>query len=273
MKWLHSFPLIKKHLFMKKIALLGIVGFLSLAASTFAQTTWTDGAFDQMWSSTSNWNPGVVPGPTTAVQIGTQPTGNQIGIDTGVATTVASITFNNTLTNSVDIAPVATETLQVNGAITNNSAYTDSFSLAVFAGASAVWSGPLSFTAQAVIGTNTITLANAITFSSLAFDITNATTFGHFLGAGTATVTGATINIGGTYTGQAGDLFHFTPGAFTGATLGTLPSLTAGLTWNTTNFTSNGTLSVQSVPEPATWALFATGLAAVAIIRSRRVSA
>ena len=32
-------------------------------------------------------------------------------------------------------------------------------------------------------------------------------------------------------------------------------------------------VKVQSVPEPTTWALFATGLAAVAIIRSRRVRA
>ena len=211
-------------------------------------TVWTDGAFDQMWSSAANWNSGV-PISSTAVQIGTQPTGDQIGIDTGAGVTVVSFTFNNTLVNTVDIAALRSETLQVNGAIVNNSAFTDSFSLPVRAGASAVWSGPLNFTGGVNIGGNTITLANAITFGAtktLEFDITNTNSYGRFAGAGVATVSGATINIGGTYTGNGGDTFDFTSGNFSGATLGTLPTLSGGLSWNTNQFLISGILSVVS---------------------------
>jgi len=213
-----------------------------------------------------NWSGDAVPISISAVQIGTQPTGNQIGIDSG-SVTVASFTFNNTLTNSVDIAPLASQTLQVNGAITNNSAYTDSFSLAVIAGANAVWTGPLNFTAKTGIGTSQITLSNAITFSEVEFDITNLTTYGRLLGAGTANVTG-TINIGGTYTGGFNDSFDFTSGSFSGATLGTLPTLTGALTWDTSNFLTNGTLTV--IPEPASGLLLGAGLAAVTLVRRRR---
>ena len=249
---------------------IGILAFLSLASCSFAQTIWNDGAGDQSWSSTGNWNTGVVPGAATAVQIGTQPTGNAIGIDiTGVI--VASFAFNNTLTAITDITTATgVETLQINGAITNNTAFTNSFSLPVFAGGSAVWTGPLNFTNIVGVSTNQITLANAITFtgSSLNFDVTNATTYGRFLGAGTATVTGVTINIGGAYTGVASDTFDFSSGNFSGATLGTLPVLGGGLTWNTTNFLTTGVLTV--VPEPTTWALLAGSLTTVMIFRRRR---
>jgi len=254
---------------MKNVATIGFLGFLTALTSSFAQTIWTDGGFDQTWSTTANWNTGILPISTTAVQIGTQPTANQIGVDTG-ATTVASFTFNNTLTSAVDITLfLVGDTLQVNGAITNNSAYTDSFTLPVTSGASAVWSGPLKFNSQAVIGVNQITLSNAITFAdSISFDITNVTTYGHFLGAGTATVTGATINIDGAYTGVANDTFDFTTGSFSGATLGTLPTLSGGLTWNTTNFLTTGVLTV--VPEPTTWALLAGSLTTVMVFHRRR---
>jgi len=230
---------------------------------------WTDGGGDQLWSTGANWSPGV-PINSSNVQIGTQPTGDQIGVDTGT-TTVASFVFNNTLTAATDITTLSsTDTLQINGAITNSSSFTNSFSLQVIAGATAVWTGPLAFTNIVNIGVFQITLANAITFSgpSLNFDITNATIHGRFLGAGTATVTGATINIGGAYTGVANDTFDLTSGNFSGATLGTLPTLGGGLTWNSSNFLTNGTLTV--VPEPSTWALLAGSLTTVMIFRFRR---
>jgi len=218
-------------------------------------TIWTDGAGDQMWSSADNWNPGIIPLSTTHVQIGMQPTGDQVGVDTGTNTTVASFTFNNTLTSPVDITRLNVETLQVNGGITNNSAITASFSLPVRAGASAPWSGPISFTAGVQFGSNTITLANSFTFGSgtnIGFDIYSTNSYGRFLGAGVATVDGATINIGGSYTGNGGDTFDFTSGNFTGATLGTLPTLSGGLSWNTNQFLANGILSVSSLASPQT---------------------
>lgn len=237
---------------------------------TQAQDVWNDGGGDQLWSTGSNWSNGIPPISTSAVQIGTQPTGDQIGIDT-TGVIVASFTFNNTLTANTDVTTLTSaETLQVNGAVTNNSAFFGSFSLPVFAGASATWTGPLQFTNNVVFSTFQVSLANAITFSgtNVSFDITNASTYGRFLGAGTATVTGVTINIGGAYAGVANDTFDFTSGNFSGATLGTLPTLGGGLTWNTSSFLTNGTLTV--VPEPATWALLTASLTTVMIFRRRR---
>jgi len=229
-------------------------------------TVWTDGAADQVWSTAANWSAGV-PTPTSAVQIGTQPTGDQIGIETG-ATTVASFTFNNSLTGTVDITAFGADSLTVSGAITNNSASTASFSLATTAGATATWTGPLTFSNIVNIGTNQITLSGPIAFSGtfLNFDITNLSTYGRFLGAGTATVT-STINIGGSYTGVVGNTFDLTTGNFSGATLGTLPTLTPGLSWDTSTFLANGTLTV--IPEPSTWLLIGIGLAGVIFFRRR----
>lgn len=262
---------------MKQVITAITLGLVAIFSNASAQTIWTDGAQDQMWSTSSNWSAGV-PTSTLAVQIGAQPTGDQIGIDTGAATTVASFAFNNTLTASVDIAPFGSETLQVNGAITNNSAFTDSFSLPVYVGANATWSGSLSFASLVNVTTYQLTLINTVSFapgSSLNFDITNTTTYGRFLGSGTATVTGLTISIGGTYRGVQGDTFDFTSGNFFGATLGTLPTLDAGLAWNTSNFSSAGILTVMAVPEPTSLALLVTGgvlVAGTAIRRRRKVA-
>ena len=256
---------------MKSYLSIGVIGLLGLLTTSFAQTIWTDGGQDSQWSTLGNWSTNVVPISSTAVQIGTQPTGDQIGVDTG-ATTIASFTFNNTLTHAVDVTLFQVgDALQVNGAIANNSGFTNSFSLPVTAGASAIWTGPLSFTAQTVFGTNQITLSNAISFTnSLSFDITNTTTYGRFLGSGNATVTGATINIGGTYAGNSGDTFDLTTGTFAGATIGTLPTLSNGLSWNSSTFLTNGVLTVTGVPEPATWALLTASLTTVMILRRRK---
>ncbi len=228
---------------------------------------WTDGAADQMWSSTANWNTGLIPVGTTHVQIGTQPTGDQIGLDTGDTVTVTSFTFNNTLTSIVDITRVETETLQVNGDIANNSAFTCSFSVPVIAGENATWTGPLAFCSTVNVGSKTITLANEIAFTgdcTLQFDITSATAYGRFQGSGTADVGGATIVIGGTYTGAAGDTFDFTTGNFSGAVLNTatLPVLSSGLSWNTNNFISSGILAVVSAAGPSVTTVAASELTA-----------
>lgn len=243
---------------------------LILTFSAKAQTIWNNGGDTFSWSDTANWSTGSIPIPTSAVQIGTQPSFDTVVVDTG-ATIVASFTFNNSLTASVDITTSGGgDSLQVNGAIANASSFAQSFSLPVSAGGSATWTGPIAFSNNVSIVTNQITLANAITFSgtNLNFDITNASTYGRFLGAGTATVAGVTINIGGAYTGVANDTFDFTSGNFSGASF-ILPTLSGGLTWDSSNFLTNGTLTVV-VPEPTTWALFATGLAAAMVFRPRR---
>ena len=262
---------------------LSLVAILGALTSSFAQTIWIDGTGSQMWTDTTNWNTGVVPISTTNVQIGTQPTGDQIGLDTGGAVVVASFTFNNTLTNIVDIAPLGPETLQVNGAITNNSAFTDSFSVTVIAGASATWSGPLNFTSAPTIGTNTITLSNAITVAGLALDI-NAITYGKFAGAGSLQLDNS---LGFNFTAATGagswDIASMTPtgtltsvsiagsysAAFTEVTPGNwAASGVSGLDWSYK--ASTGVLSAVAVPEPTTWALLAGSLTTVMIFRRRR---
>ena len=257
---------------MKIIKLSIFLAATAMLSTLQAQTTWNNNGDTFSWSDGGNWSTGLQPVTGATIQIGVQPSYNQIVVDTSGAVTVASFAFNNTLSDVVEVSASTVETLQVNGAITNSSASTDTFSLPVTAGASSVWSGPLIFSNNVNIGTTQITLANAITYSgsNLNFDITNATTYGRFLGAGTATVTGVTINIGGAYAGVASDTFDLTSGNFSGATLGTLPTLGVGLTWNTSNFLTTGVLTV--VPEPATWALLAGGLTTMLVFR-RRVKA
>lgn len=260
---------------------LGLFGILSALTSSFAQTIWTDGTGSQMWSDTTNWNTGIVPVSTTDVQIGTQPTGDQIGIDGGLPVVVASFTFNNTLTNVVDIAALSTETLQVNGAITNNSAFTDSFSLTVIAGASAVWTGPLSFTSSTTLGGNTITVSNAIALSGLTLDVSGAATYGKLAGAGSLQLDNS-LNFNFTAATGAGswDIASMTPtGTLTSVSIagsysGALTEVTPGnwaATFNSLDWTYKASTGVlAAVPEPPTWALLAGSLTTVMIFRRRR---
>lgn len=244
---------------------------LTLPIATYAQTVWIDGGGDASWSNSSNWSSGV-PTSTSQVQIGTQPTADLIGIDTGsITNTVASFTFNNTLTGPITVLPLATETLTVTGAITNNSGFTHSFQVQVDAGGNATWSGPLNFQNIVNISTRSISLSGNLTFSgpALNFDITSALVYGRFLGAGTTNVSGVTVNIGGSYSGNAGDTFDLTTSNFTGATLGTLPTLSGGLTWNTSQFLSQGILTVSAIPEPA-MAASLLALGAVGFVATRR---
>jgi hypothetical protein len=266
----------------KKIIFLTVSTVFVLAGSAFAQTTiWTDGAGDQLWSSAANWSNNV-PTTTGVVEIGTQPTGDQIGIDTGGETTVASFTFNNTLTASVDIAPLASETLKVNGAITNNSAYVNSFSLGVIAGASAVWTGPISFTAASAINSNTITLSNAISMNGLTVDVTSTSASGKFAGAGSLSLSGVLKFNFTTATGAGSwDIASMAPtGSLTSVSL--LNNYTASFTESTPGtWTANGVSGLDwtytestgvltAVPEPATWALLAGSLTTIMVFRRRR---
>jgi len=240
-----------------------------------AQSVWSDGAGDQTWSTPGNWQGNAVPTSVTNVQIGTQPTGDQIGVDTG-STTIASLAFNSSLTGASTITGFqSSDTLTVNGAITNNSSATQGFLLPIFAGASATWSGSLTYGSNVGIGANQITLAGTNAFSglNLNFDITNTSTYGNFIVSGTATFTSNVhININSSYVFVGGETFDFTSGSFGSATIGTLPTLTAGLSWNTSSFISSGVLSVVSaIPEPSAYAaIFGAAAIGFGIWRKRR---
>ena len=272
-----------------------MVGIASMLTSSFATTTiWTDGGGgDQDWNNSANWNNGIPNSSSYDAQIGsTQPTGNVIGVNNGGASiTIGSLTFTSNLTAAVDITLFSPgDALQVNGAITNNSGFTDSFSLPVAAGGSAVWSGPLDFASNVAIGVNMITLSNAINFTApsslLSFDVNSAITYGKFAGAGVPTVDGA-LAFNFNYSAVANTTWDFasqTPtgslsggvslvGAYSAAftetagiwdaTTGAGPTL---LTWQYT--ASTGVLTV--VPEPTTWALLAGSLTTVMVFRRRR---
>jgi hypothetical protein len=247
-----------------------ILLYLVICSWANAQTTWTDGSVDQLWSSPGNWSNGV-PSSSTAVTIGTQPSGNAIVVDTG-ATTIGSLTISSALSAPFTLTVAGlSDALQVNGGITNNDSSTHIVDIVLTAGASATWTGPMSYTRQVDIGAFTVTLAGVNSFSNaINFNISNSVTYGRFIDSGTTAFSG-TINIGGSYVGGAGDLFDFTTGNFSGASLGALPVLSNGLVWNTSNFITQGILTVSAVPEPATYAaLFGVAALGFCAVRRRR---
>jgi hypothetical protein len=171
------------------------------------------------------------------------------------------------------------DSLQVNGDVTNSGTSSSQpiFSLPFFVGANSVWTGYLQFSNTINIQTYDVTIAaaptgiNFVSGSTINFEISSATTYGKLLGAAPTSVSGVNINISlGAYTGQAGDTFDFlATGGFTGANLNALPSLDPAYAWDSSNFITNGTLSVVAVPEPATLVLLAGGLGALLVFRRR----
>jgi len=74
-------------------------------------------------------------------------------------------------------------------------------------------------------------------------------------------------NLGYSFVG--GESFNFLDaGAWSGAfDAWTLPTLTGGMTWDTSLFETAGILSVVPVPEPATWIALAAGIVLLSLRR------
>ena len=258
---------------MKRLILFSLFCIAASGIAVHAQDVWNNGGNDSTWSNTANWSQNAVPTTTSTVTIGTQPTGNTIGVDTG-ATTIGGFSFSNSLTGSVEVEGFnAFDSLTVNGAISNlSTTKSDQFQLPVTAGANATYAGGFGLQFETLsVDDSTIGTSGSVSMLSggqLIFDIDSSTVYGSI---SSISASGATIEIGGTYTGHAGDTFHLTTGNFAGATIGDLPTLSAGLTWNTSAFLSSGTLTV--VPEPSSGGYIAISLAALAFLGFRRARA
>lgn len=260
--------------------------FFSLVLMTSAgraQTIWDDAAGDASYSDSGNWIGNAVPAASGAnIVIGTMQTGdNIVGIDTAGDVTVNSWTFAATLSNLGAPVQVFNDgsgqqlTLTSASGITNASTLPNEFDVVVNAGADMVFNGGvggLYFQSALNINTHNVTTSGTVTVDpgqDIIFDIGSASNYGKI---GAVIATGTTIQIvGDNYTASPGDTFHFTTGNFNGATLQDLPSLPTGLNWDTSNFVSEGVLTVQGVPEPSTYALLLGGVALLGWIRRRSV--
>ncbi len=251
-----------------------VVAFVSLGfGSAYAATSWTGNGDGYFWTDDANWTPSTYPTGAIDVQIGIDPAANIIGIFNAQA--AASVLFQNSLTQSIRFiaAGGTTDSLTVNGNITNASSFSHQFDVATIAGADATYTGGsagLTFS-NLVIGTQQIATSGSVSITqntSLIFTINSSSVFGS---VGLISVANATVSINGTYTGVMNDTFDFTSGDFSGATIGSLPTLSGSLSWDSSQFLSQGILTV--VPEPSTWALLGVALLVAALFRSKPVSA
>jgi hypothetical protein len=271
---------------MKKKLALAIV--LAITPSLgFSQTAWTDGGADGIWTNVSNWTGGV---PTTTSSVffdggsfpDPDPITHVIVVNDGTPTTIGSLTVNATTPYLFSFVSGGSDTLRVNGGLTNLSANSVSIQLEYTFGSNTV-NGPFSFASIVNTGTQNVSVTDAVSFTNNLFlTLTNNSTYGRYgLNAGASLgLAGAVVKIdpSSTYTGVSGDvfqLFNTSAGSWSGVSNSTLdvsslPALSGGLTWNTSAFTTNGSLSV--VPEPTTWLLLSAGLTAIAVFRRRQQS-
>jgi hypothetical protein len=173
----------------------------------------------------------------------------------------------------------------VNGSFLNNSSNAVEVNLGYTVGASSTLDGPINFNGSVNVDLRTATIAGAVNLNSsvvLQLNNTTGTGYGRF-----SVGSGATLTFGGgpnsvsfspssTYTGVNGNVFTLVSnsgGTVTGLNaslfdVSTLPTLTGGLAWDTSNLGS-GVLAVV-VPEPSTWLLLTAGLTTVVVFRRRR---
>ena len=265
---------------MNKITLLLIVTIIFSPAALVSQT-WTDGGNDGIWSNVANWtSPASVPTTSSAVLFSPtsfpdpDPVTHIVSVEnSNTPVVIASLTANAIY--DLILNAIGTETLQVNGALTNLGTNVVDISLEYTFGSNTL-SGPFSFSSLVNTGTQNVSVAGAVTFTNnLYLTLTNASTFGRYaLSSGSMTMAGATVYIdsGSPYTGSIGDvfqLFNVSAGTWSAPSLNiaSLPTLSTG-SWDTASFATNGSISV--IPEPGTWLLLAGGLTAVMVFRRRK---
>jgi len=253
-------------------------------ALVFSQTIWTDGGADGSWINTLNWTAGV-PGTTTAVQFDgasfpdPDPATHIIGVNSGT-TVIGSLTIQASTAYSMGFVALGTDTLQVNGALLNFGTNIVDIGLEYTFGSNTL-NGPFSFSSLVNTGTQNVSVTDAVSFTNnLYLTLTNNSTYGRYTinALSSINLTGGTVKIdpSSSYAGVNNDVFQLvdkSAGSWSGVNgstldVASLPTLTAGLTWNTSNFTTNGSISV--VPEPKTWLMLVLGLTVIVVFRRRQ---
>jgi hypothetical protein len=271
------------------ILLACVLGAVSLRAQT---TSWTNTAGDSSWNNAGNWSNGV-PGTSTAVTIGVQPSGNIIGIDTGApANQIGSLTFGASLTGSFTLTNAGIERLAIGSGLTNASGFTLELALplALAFAQNVATGGGLLFSSGLTLGAAVnVSGAGRLTLGSGTQTVVSigAANYGRFAGSGLLAYTGSnlvfdfsqsaaggsswdlvddTIASGG-FAGVsfAGSVYQ---GALTQTSPGVWQATVGGAAWTYTEAT--GVLS--NVPEPGCAALLLAGTACAGWSRRRRVS-
>jgi T5SS/PEP-CTERM-associated repeat protein len=172
-----------------------------------------------------------------------------INLTTGTFTRTASQSIAAKFTNQGIVAgPTTTgQTLTLSGAVSGTGSYT----------------GNIAFTGSFSPGNSgpaTISLANATFGSSdnLQMDLDGLSSMDHLNFSGTATLGGTfTLTLANGFVPAQGQSFDFFDGTTTGSfTTLSLPALTAGLAWNSSQFNSSGILTVGAINQ---WAAPVSG--------------
>ena len=246
-------------------------------SAAVAQSTWNSTSSND-WTVTANWSPSQADYPGSGTLVGTGvifdtvlPPGSPASVTLSGSTDINSLTFASGVTTNIafnsDGSP-GTEILLETGGITNNtngsgSISSPTFNLQVTMGGSSAFTGgtgALIFNSILNVGVNTLTTSGAVNITNngqlilgIGDDATIGT-YGNITGNSVNISTGGvvTISILGAYQGNFGDVFSFNTAGFTNATLDTLPTLGSGLQWDSTDFITQGMLTVVPEPSPIT---------------------
>lgn len=246
------------------LCLPAIVFFASSLASTLGfDTGWQGDALANQWNDGANWTFGV-PDSSMGAILSDVPSG-QLQID-GADASAGSILVGSG-SSAFAISSASSEALWLYGDFVNSSAATVNISTDVNLMTNFItlagFAGLLDFYGNVNGALNQTTLDGTVSFSgALLLGLDSASSYGSFV-----VWSGASVDLTGlttlsfppsSYTGGLNDafqLFDVSAGSWSGASefaidTNSLPTLTGGLAWSTSNFETNGSISV--VPEPGT---------------------
>jgi hypothetical protein len=243
-------------------------------------TEWQGDALANLWSDSANWTAGV-PNSSTNVILPDVPSGQlQITDSHASALTIAVAATSSAFTISSE-SPYA---LELYGDFANESLATVSIAADVLLKNSLTLAGTvglLDFFGSMDAALTQNLLSGTVAFGgTLVLALESTASYGNFtlLSEASLDLTGLTTLAfsPSAYTGVLNDtfqLFDVSAGSWSGVSelaiaTDSLPVLTEGLSWNCTNFETDGSISV--VPEPGSLGLFLSACAALGICLWRR---